>query len=169
MLTQKANWGNQIHPEQDLEKLEEIMNTLDIAIIIFIIMETANVCILYFAPDSKLGNGVAVFKPWETAKKEPNAQLFAQYMTNWVAGTKLIFIVLLVVVLLTGSETTKIYAVGAMILSIGTYFWRLHPIVQKLDSLNQISPKGYSRTLGFMIAGFLAMFSIALLGHLIIR
>lgn len=40
------------------------MNLLDISIIIFIIMETANVCILYFAPDSRRGNGVAVFNHW---------------------------------------------------------------------------------------------------------
>lgn len=37
------------------------MDILQIAIIIFCIMELGNVLILYFMPDSKLGNGVAVF------------------------------------------------------------------------------------------------------------
>ena len=37
---------------------------LTIAIIVFCIMELGNVMILYFAPDSKLGNGVAVFDSW---------------------------------------------------------------------------------------------------------
>jgi len=35
------------------------MVILNIAITVFVIMETANIVILYFAPDSKLGNGVA--------------------------------------------------------------------------------------------------------------
>ncbi|MGD9676953.1 MAG: hypothetical protein AB7V16_01135 [Vulcanibacillus sp.] len=139
------------------------MNVLDISIIIFVIMETANVCILYFAPDSRLGNGVAVFNHWESSKKNEDTHLFASYMTNWVAGTKLIFIMLLLVVLFTGSEITKIFTVVVMILSITTYFWRLHPIVKKLDKKGQITPAGYSKTLGFMIAGFLIMFTLALI------
>lgn len=138
------------------------MDILDIAIILFVVMETANVCILYFIPDSKLGNGVAVFDEWEESKKNECAHLFARYMTYWVAGTKLIFIVLLLVVLFTGSELTKICAVGAMILSIATYFWKLHPIIKLLDQKGHITPKGYSKTLGYMITGFLTMFSLAL-------
>lgn len=53
--------------------------------------------------------------------------------------------------------------VGTMILSIATYFWKLHPIIKKLDKMGKISPKGYSKTLGRMIAGFLVMFSISLI------
>ena len=140
---------------------------LDIAIIIFCIMELGNVLILYFKPDSKLGNGVAVFDAWKDVKEDKNLDLFAHYMAYWVAGVKLIFIFLLLVVLLTGNETTKILAVVAMIISIATYFWKLHPIIKKLDSLNKISPKGYSKTLGLMISGFLLMFSTALILYLI--
>lgn len=140
---------------------------LDIAIIIFCIMELGNVLILYFKPDSKLGNGVAVFDAWKDVKEDKNLDLFAHYMAYWVAGVKLIFIFLLLVVLLTGNETTKIWAVVAMIISIATYFWKLHPIIKQLDSLNKISPKGYSKTLGLMISGFLLMFSTALILYLI--
>lgn len=140
---------------------------LDIAIIIFCIMELGNVLILYFKPNSKLGNGVAVFDAWKDVKENKNLDLFAHYMAYWVAGVKLIFIFLLLVVLLTGNETTKIWAVVAMIISIATYFWKLHPIIKKLDSLNKISPKGYSKTLGLMISGFLLMFSTALILYLI--
>ena len=144
------------------------MNLLDFSIIIFVIMETANVFILYFAPDSRRGNGVAVFKHWESSKNDEEAHLFARYMTNWVAGTKLIFIVLLLVVLFTANETTKIYTVIVMIASIATYFWRLHPIVKTMDQKGFITPKGYSKTLGSMIAGFIIMFSFALVLHLVI-
>lgn len=141
------------------------MSLLDISIIIFIVMETANVCILYFAPDSRRGNGVAVFKHWESSKTDEDTHLFASYMTNWVAGTKLIFILLLIVVLLTANEVTKVCSVAVMIVSIATYFWRLHPIVKKLDQRGQITPSGYSKTLSLMIAGILIMFTIVLVIH----
>lgn len=143
------------------------MNILDIAITLFIILESANVYILYFAPSSKYGNGVAVFNEWEKSKQDVNTHLFSKYMINWVAGTKLIFIVLLLVILLTGGETTKLYAVFAMILSIATYFWKLHPIIKELDDNGEITPKGYSKVLGYMIAGFLTMFSVALIVYMI--
>lgn len=123
------------------------MIVLDIAIIVFIVMETANICILYFAPDSKLGNGVAVFNQWYKSKEDEAQHLFARYMTNWVAGTKLIFIVLLVVILLAGDEALKFYTMLVMIFSIATYFFRLHPIIKKLDGMNEITPVGYSKAL----------------------
>ena len=141
------------------------MNVLDIAIIIFVIMESANVAILYFAPDSKLGNGVAVFNQWFKGKEDPSTKLFASYMVNWVAGVKLIFIVLLLAILFTGTETTKVCAVGAMILSIATYYFRLHSIIKQIDGMGELSPKGYSKTLFWMITGFMSMFSVALIVH----
>lgn len=143
------------------------MDILSIAIIIFCIMEFGNVLILYFRPDSKLGNGVAVFDSWRDVKKDHALDLFAHYMAYWVAGVKLIFIFLLMVVLFTGTELTKVWTVLAMILSIATYFWKLHPIIKKLDAMGKISPKGYSKTLGLMISGFLLMFSGAFIWYLI--
>lgn len=145
------------------------MDILSIAILIFIVMESSNVLILYFKPDSRLGNGVAVFDSWEDAKKDDPMALFTHYMVYWVAGTKLIFIVLLLVILITGTETTKLYAVGAMILSIATYFWKLHPIITKLDAIGKITPQGYSKTLRLMITGFLVIFIIAFVFHFIIQ
>jgi hypothetical protein len=144
------------------------MDILSIAIIIFVILESLNVMILYFKPDSKHGNGIAVFNTWEDSKGDESEHLFAEYMVYWVAGTKLIFIVLLLVVLITGSEMTKLFSVIAMVLSIATYFWKLHPIMKKLDALGKISPKGYSKTLGAMISGFLCMFLIAIIIYSVI-
>ncbi len=144
------------------------MNILDIAIIIFVIMETANICILYFAPDSRLGNGVAVFDAWEQTKADENTHLFARYMTYWVAGTKLIFIVLLLVILCTGSEQTKLYGTLVMIGSIATYYWKLHPIMKTLDAKGMITPKGYSKSLFWMITGFLMMFSAAVVLYFVL-
>lgn len=144
------------------------MDILSIAILIFICMKTANVIILYFFPGSRLGNGVGVFNPFHQTENEPQ-KLFASYLVNWVAGVKLIFLVLLVVVLLAGNEQVRIWAVVAMILSIATCFWRLHPIIKKLDAMGEITPAGYSKGLGWMIGGFLIMFSLALVIHLLMK
>jgi hypothetical protein len=145
------------------------MSILSVVIILFIVLELSNVVILYFSPDSKYGNGIAIFKKWDESKKDENNHMFVQYMKNWVAGSKLIFISLLLVVLFTGSETTKLFSVIAMILSIATYFWKLHPLIKKMDQQNEINPKGYSKQLGYMISGFLAMFIVAIILYFIFR
>lgn len=142
------------------------MDLLSIAILIFIIMESANVAILYFWPGSRLGNGVGVFNAFSHPESEEQ-RLFAAYLVNWVAGVKLIFLFLLAVILAIGTQQVKLWAVVAMILSIATYFWRLHPTIKKLDAMGCITPKGYSKALGWMIAGFLTMFTPALFGHIL--
>lgn len=138
---------------------------LEWAILTFVLMESSNVFILYFCPEFQYGNGVYVFEHWEKSKKQEEVHLFARYMANWVAGVKLIFIVLLVVILFMGNAATKIGACAVMVLSIATYYWRLHPIMKKLDELGEIKPKGYSKTLWCMITGFMLLFSSALIVH----
>lgn len=142
------------------------MSILSVAILIFIMMESANVAILYFWPGSQLGNGVGVFNAFHNSETEEQ-KFFSSYLVNWVAGVKLIFIFLLAVILAIGTETVRMWAVVAMILSIATYFWRLHPIIKKLDAMGGITPKGYSKALGWMIAGFMIMFTLALALHIL--
>ncbi len=144
------------------------MLVLDIAIIIFILMETGNVLILYFAPNSRKGNGVAVFNPWFRAKKNEGDELFARYMANWVANSKLIFIMLLLVILIVGNEMTKFLAVLSAIISISMYFVKLAHIVKKLDNMGEITPKGYYKKLNMMVAGFVLIFSTAALTYVIL-
>lgn len=144
------------------------MSILSIAILIFILMESANVAILYFWPGSQLGNGVGVFNAFHNSENEEQ-KLFASYLVNWVAGVKLIFIFLLAVILVLGTEQLRMWAVVAMILSIATYFWRLHPTIKKLDAMGCITPKGYSKALGWMIGGFLLMFTLALVVHVVTK
>jgi len=139
------------------------MNILSVAIILFILLEASNVIILYFKPDSKLGNGVAVFNAWEKSKKDTEMHEFVKYLVYWVAGTKLIFIALLIVILLTAGETTKLLSVIALILSIASFYWRLFPIIRGLDKRGQITPLGYSKTLGIMIGVFITIFCLSLL------
>ncbi len=143
------------------------MNILSIAIIVFLVLETSNVFMLYFTPGTRRGNGLGVFSAYEKSKKDPEVHALVSYLINWVAGTKIIFIALLIVILITGDNTTKLYSVVALILSIFTYFWRLHPAIKSMDSRDQISPKGYSKTLGIMIIGFMATFAVAMIIYLL--
>ena len=143
------------------------MNILSIAIIAFLVLETSNVFMLYFTPGTRRGNGLGVFSAYEKSKKDPEVHALVSYLINWVAGTKIIFIALLIVILITGDNTTKLYSVVALILSIFTYFWRLHPAIKNMDSQDQITPKGYSKTLGIMIIGFMATFAVAMIIYLL--
>jgi hypothetical protein len=139
------------------------MDLLSIVILAFGVLELLNVVILYFAPGfTQGGNGVAVFNAWEKSKEFPELHAFVRYLVNWVAGTKLIFLALLVVVVAFGNEATRLAAVVSLVVTVATYYWRLHPLICKMDAEGWITPKGYSKTLGLMIGGFLLVFVGAL-------
>ena len=143
------------------------MTVLSIAIVLFILLESLNILTLYFNPGTQLGNGVGVFNAWEESKSDPQMHQFIQYLVFWVAGSKLIFIALLLVILFTTGESTKLLTMVALIASIASFFWRLFPITRSLDKAGNITPPGYSRTLAVMIAGFMGIFAIALAWSLI--
>jgi hypothetical protein len=142
------------------------MDGLSIAMILFIILESLNVIILYKFPNTTKGNGVGVFTAYEKSKCDPEVHAFIKYLINWIAGTKLIFILLLVVVILTGTIITKIFSLVALIFSISTFFWKLYPVIKRIDESGNLSPQGYSKTLGTMIAFFLGFFVTALIAFL---
>jgi hypothetical protein len=144
------------------------MDILAAAIIVFAVIETLNIGILYFRPGSRRGNGIGVFNAYGKAQADPETRELVRYLVNWVAGTKLIFVALLLVILVTGSQATKAWAVVALILSILSFFWRLFPAIVHLDRGNQITPRGYSRTLGIMIAGFVGGLLAALVASIVV-
>ncbi len=139
------------------------MNAILIVTIGFLLLETSNVITLYFFPDSKYANGVGVFKAWEKSKQDPEVHEFVKYLVNWIAGTKLIFILLLIVILLTESQQTLIFSAVAMVISIASFFWRLFPLIRKMDRDHQIDPKNYSVVLGWMILAFIAFYLSAII------
>ena len=139
------------------------LNALVIVIIGFVIMESANVISLYFLPGSKFANGIGVFKAWEKSKQDPEVHDLVKYLVYWVAGTKVISILLLVVILLTAQGKSLIFAGAVMVVSIATFFWRLFPLIRKMDRSNQIEPKNYSATLGWMILSFILVFLAAVI------
>ena len=137
------------------------MNVLTTVIIGFLLLEAMNVAILYFSPGSKLANGVGVFKAWEESKQYPEIHNFVRYLVNWVAGAKLIFIFLLIVVLYFGDENTLVFTVVALFASVMSFYWRLYPLIRKMDKEAQIEPKNYSVGLAIMIFNFVIVFFIA--------
>jgi len=139
------------------------MNLLTIVTIGFLILEATNVAALYFFPGSKYANAVGVFRAWEKSKADPEIHDFVKYLVNWVAGTKLIFIFLLIVILLVADDRTLFFAGIGLVISIATFFWRLFPLVRKMDLAGQIDPERYSVVLGWMIAVFILVFTAAVI------
>ncbi len=139
------------------------MNMITYIIIGFLLLETANVLALYFAPDSKLANSAGVFKAWEKSKGDPEQHNLVRYLVNWVAGTKLIFILLLVVILISADDQLLVLTGSALVISISSFFWRLFPLIRKMDQEDQIDPKNYSAVLGWMILAFILIFVVAIL------
>ena len=138
------------------------MNAVAVVTIAFLLMEASNVLTLYFFPGSKMANGVGVFKAWEKSKQDPEVHDLVRYLVNWVAGTKLIFILLLIVILATAPQTTLLWTAAAMLVSIASFFWRLFPLIRKMDRAGQIDPANYSAVLGWMITAMMAVFLAAL-------
>ena len=139
------------------------MNLLTIVTIGFLILEATNVAALYFFPGSRYANAVGMFRAWEKSKADPEIHNFVKYLVNWVAGTKLIFIFLLIVILLVADDHTLFYAGISLVISIAIFFWRLFPLIRSMDTDGQIEPKNYSTTLGWMIAVVIAVFAGAVL------
>jgi hypothetical protein len=138
------------------------MSILRAVTIGFLLLEATNVITLYFFPGSKVANGVGVFKAWERSKRDAEMHHFVKYLVNWVAGTKLIFIFLLIVLLATADEQQLILMGVALILSIASFFWRLFPLVRQMDRADEIEPSKYSLILSWMIFAFIVIFLSAI-------
>ena len=138
------------------------MNLLTIVTIGFLLLESSNVIALYFFPGTRYANAVGVFKAWDKAKMDPEIHDFVKYLVNWVAGTKLIFIFLLIVILILADDRTLLFSGIALVISISSFFWRLFPLILRMDREGQIEPRNYSKTLGWMIGVFILVFVIAI-------
>ena len=132
-----------------------------IAILAFIILEFSNILALYFAPGSKYANAVGIFFAWEKSKEDPEVHDFVRYLVYWVAGAKLIFLFLLGVIILFGNSDIQRISLVALSLATLSFYWRLFPLIRKLDQNGQVKPKNYSIVLGGMIAVFILFFALA--------
>jgi hypothetical protein len=130
-------------------------------ILAFMALESLNVLALYFAPASTYANAVGVFSAWEKSKHYPDIHDFVRYLVYWVAGAKLIFLLLLGVIVFFADVDSQRMSLLALALATASFFWRLFPLIRKMDKNGQIAPRNYSVALGAMIACFIAIFLVA--------
>ena len=133
---------------------------LQIVVAAFLLLEMANVAALYFAPGSTRLNAVGVFRGWTDSASDDDLHAFVRYLVYWVAGTKLIFIALWLVILVVGEPRTQLLASVVMVPAVATFYWRLFPLARRLDLRGKVQPRGYSTVLGVMIAGFICAFVV---------
>jgi hypothetical protein len=134
---------------------------IKMVLLAFILLEFSNVLALYFAPGSKYANAVGIFSAWEKSKQYPEIHEFVRYLVHWVAGAKLIFLLLLTVIILFADLNIQRLSLLALAIATASFFWRLFPLIRKLDKAGQIQPKNYSIVLGIMIFVFIAFFLVA--------
>jgi hypothetical protein len=139
------------------------MTLIKIVIMAFILLELSNVLVLYFAPDSKYANAVGVFTAWERSKQYPEIHDLVKYLVYWVAGAKLIFLFLLAGVILYGNLEIQRVSLIALLLATSSFYWRLFPLIRKMDQHGGVEPRNYSLVLGVMILVFMAVFLAAIL------
>jgi hypothetical protein len=144
------------------------MTILTIVLGAFALIETLNVIVLYARPDSTIGNAVGVFRAYSKTQGDPVTREFVNYLINWVAGTKLIFIALIIAIILTAPPETAVFSVVALVVTIPSFYLRLFPILRRIDARDELEPQGYSRTLALMIGGFITAFVVALGVYLVI-
>jgi len=133
-----------------------------IVLFIFIFLETSNVFALYFAPGSKRANAVGVFSAWEKSKQYPELHAFVKYLVYWVAGAKLIFLLLLGVIILFGDITLQRFSLLALAIGTLSFYWRLFPLLKSMDQNGHIEPKNYSSQLGWIILGLILLFLLGI-------
>jgi len=127
------------------------MTFLIIVIIGFLLLEISNVFVLFFIPDSRQVHGMGMFPAWEKSKSDPDVHNLMRYLTIWVAGSKLILVALLIVLLIWGNQQLITIAGFAMVISMLPFYFGLFPTMKKIDENNQVMPKGFSMHLGFTI------------------
>lgn len=134
------------------------MSRVELVILVFVLLELSNVLALYFVPGTRKANGVGVFEAWENSAENPTQQDFIRYLVNWVAGAKLIFLGLLVLILLRGDAELQRLSLLVVAGATLTFYWRLFPLIRQMDKRDEIRPKGYSTILAVMIAAIVGLF-----------
>lgn len=134
---------------------------IKIVLLVFIGLEFSNVVALYFFPGSKMANAIGVFSAWEKSKQDPEIHNFVRYLVYWVAGAKLIFLLLLGLIVAFSDLTMQRLTLAALALATVSFFWRMFPLARKMDRSGQMQPRGYSLVLGGMILALIALFIVS--------
>ena len=134
---------------------------IKITLLIFILLEFSNVASLYFFPGSKRANAMGVFSAWEKSKQYPEIHDLVRYLVYWVAGAKLIFLLLLGLIVAFADLSLQRLSLVALALATLTFFWRLFPLARKMDREGQLQPQKYSLVLGGLIMALIILFTLA--------
>ena len=129
-----------------------------IVLLAFIVLEFSNVVALYFFPGSKRANAVGMFDAWEKSKQYPEIHDLMRYLVYWVAGTKLIFLLLLGLFVVYADMNLQRLSLAALALATLTFFWRMFPLARKMDHEGRVHPRKYSLILGGMILALIILF-----------
>ena len=117
---------------------------ITILIIAFCVLELGNVIMMYVMPEFKFSNGIGVFNAWNNSKSDDETHALAKYLVRWVANSKVIFIGLLILILILGSELLQLYSMLVMAVTTILFFITMFPIIWKADRKGQINPKNYA-------------------------
>ena len=134
-----------------------------IVVLAFILLEFSNVLVLYIEPGSRFANAVGFFNAWEKSKQDPEIHEFVKYLVNWIAGVKLMLLLLLALIVLYANQELQRLSLVVLALTTASFYWRLFPSIRKMDKNNQITPRNHSTLLGIMILGFIVFFLAAAL------
>ena len=137
------------------------MTIIKTVLLVFILLEFSNVVALYFFPGSRRANAVGFFSAWEQSKQFPEIHDLMRYLVFWVAGAKLIFLFLLVLIVAFADLNLQRWSLMALALATVSFYWRMFPLARKMDRDGQIKPKNYSLVLGGMILALILLFVLA--------
>ena len=135
------------------------MLVIEIVLYVFAAIELGNVLALYFKPELKYANAVGAFAAWKKSEENPSMHIFVDYLVKWVAGSKLIFVLILPVIAILGSDLLQVITVGLLIIAVLVFYWKMFPSIRKMDKDDQIQPKNYSWILAIMILCFILAFT----------
>ena len=110
------------------------MNAIQVSFLVFAIIEILNMLELYFMQDNCMFNGICLFSGWEKS-----------------------------VLIFTAPKQTLILSAISMVITIGSFYWRMYPMICKADDAGQIKRKGRSRLLGTMVAGLQFSFIVTII------
>ena len=139
------------------------MNAIQVSFLVFAIIEILNMLELYFMQDNCMFNGICLFSGWEKSKEDPEVHGLIRYLLNWLAGMKMLVIGLVLVLIFTAPKQTLILSAISMVITIGSFYWRMYPMICKADDAGQIKRKGRSRLLGTMVAGLQFSFIVTII------
>lgn len=129
------------------------MNAIQVTLLVFVTIETLSMLELYFLQDKPMFNGVGIFSGWEKSKSDPEVHRLVRYLANWLAGVKMIVVGLVLVLVFMVPENTMLLGTIALTIAIGSFYWRLCPMLRAADAAGQVTPRGHAKRLSMMVAG----------------